>query len=261
MKTLVFQSFRQTDVPGWINRCIDSVMLWSRLQGFDYLLVGDEFFDVVPKGLNVDGKENLYPRVDLARLAYIRKLHQEKDYDRIVWLDADVLIFDPENFHIPAYSAFCHEQMLWVVNNKPQLPAAGVNNAVIVSVKGDSLVDDVYQRCCNIITQKLLSQRTRCMLGPEMLVDMAKEVGIPLIHGIGSFSDYYRDFLLIWMTVGGDKPRELRDYRAAVDHQIVGGNLGHFRRNELPEHRRAEFDKVMDRFVSVLLTTRGRVVN
>jgi hypothetical protein len=42
--TIVIQSFRNHDIPAWIQRCLDSVRNWAALHGHDYSLAGDEFY-------------------------------------------------------------------------------------------------------------------------------------------------------------------------------------------------------------------------
>ena len=45
MKTLVYQSFRTSDVPGWVTRCMKSVRGWAADRGFDYQFFDDRFFE------------------------------------------------------------------------------------------------------------------------------------------------------------------------------------------------------------------------
>ena len=48
MKTLVCQSFRTSDVPGWVTRCMKSVRGWAADRGFDYQFFDDRFFEYAP---------------------------------------------------------------------------------------------------------------------------------------------------------------------------------------------------------------------
>ena len=48
MKTLVYQSFRTSDVPGWVTRCMKSVRGWAADRGFDYQFFDNRFFEYAP---------------------------------------------------------------------------------------------------------------------------------------------------------------------------------------------------------------------
>ncbi len=48
MKTVVHQSYRTEDVPGWIRRCLRGGRDLSQAKGYDYRFAGDEFFDLLP---------------------------------------------------------------------------------------------------------------------------------------------------------------------------------------------------------------------
>ena len=49
LKTLVYQSFRTTDVPLWIERAMKSVRDWAEVRGYDYEFIDDKIFDLVPE--------------------------------------------------------------------------------------------------------------------------------------------------------------------------------------------------------------------
>ena len=48
MKTVVYQSYRTTSVPAWIDECMKSVRRWAQLKGFEYVFFDDEIFERVP---------------------------------------------------------------------------------------------------------------------------------------------------------------------------------------------------------------------
>jgi hypothetical protein len=103
--TIVFQTFRNHTVPNWIQRCLDSVQKWARRHGHDYSLVGDEFFDLCGREYLSHGKKNPRAITNLARLIATRQ-HLDAGYRRVIWMDADIFVFDPENlvFDFPAAS-------------------------------------------------------------------------------------------------------------------------------------------------------------
>lgn len=95
--TLIIQSYRIENVAPWIEICLESVKSWTSLQHYDYRFIGDEIFDRVPKWYRE--KTSRHPQIatDLGRLELIHEALCE-GYERVAWLDADVLIFAPDNF-------------------------------------------------------------------------------------------------------------------------------------------------------------------
>jgi len=93
MKTVVYQSYRTRDVAPWLATCQASVRDWAARAGHDYRHYGDELFDRVPDWYRAKAGSLVLPVSDLARLVLARELLAE-GYDRTVWVDADLLVFD-----------------------------------------------------------------------------------------------------------------------------------------------------------------------
>lgn len=50
MKTVVYQSYKTTGVPQWIERCMDTVKKWASKQGYDYRFYDDEVLNLYQIG-------------------------------------------------------------------------------------------------------------------------------------------------------------------------------------------------------------------
>ena len=48
LKTIVYQSYRTTDVAEWVWRSMRSTETWAAANGFDYRFIDDSFFDCLP---------------------------------------------------------------------------------------------------------------------------------------------------------------------------------------------------------------------
>lgn len=48
LKTVVYQSYRTTEVADWRRRCMRATQSWAAAEGFDYRFIDDSFFDCVP---------------------------------------------------------------------------------------------------------------------------------------------------------------------------------------------------------------------
>lgn len=93
--TLVIQTFRRENVPMWMERCLSSVQAWAASQGHDYSFSGDEFFQLCGPQYLTRGNKNPRAITNLARLIATRQ-SLDAGYSKVIWLDADVFVFDPE---------------------------------------------------------------------------------------------------------------------------------------------------------------------
>jgi hypothetical protein len=99
MKTIVYQSYRTQQVPPWITTCMGTVRAWADQQGFDYRFYDDGFFEYAPQWFRDKAQHGICPVTDLARLVVARELLAQ-GYERTVWVDADLLVFAPEQLRL-----------------------------------------------------------------------------------------------------------------------------------------------------------------
>lgn len=116
MKTVVIQSFRQRDVPAWVDSCMSSVRAWAGRQGFDYHFIGDEIFDLVPGWFVDKAAGRVSIGTDLGRLRLARNFI-DQGYGRTVWLDAAALVFDPAGFNIAVTEGCAFGREVWIQQN------------------------------------------------------------------------------------------------------------------------------------------------
>ena len=184
MKTIVYQSFRTENVPAWIDACMATVRIWAQQQGFDYRFFDDRFFDLVPSSLRPRASEHKCLLTDFARLVAARELLAE-GYDRVIWVDADLVVFDPEKFVIAITSghAFCRE--VWhdfTLFGRPYFKLT-VNNSVSVFCRDQQLID-LYLKAATAIlssTQPL----SAVSIGTEWLHQRQATDPSPLLTNVG----------------------------------------------------------------------------
>jgi hypothetical protein len=101
--TIVIQTFRNHDIPAWIQRCLDSVRNWAALHRHDYALAGDEFYELCGPDYLARGNKNPQAITNLARLVATRR-RLDEGYAKVIWMDADVFVFDPAKltFDLPS---------------------------------------------------------------------------------------------------------------------------------------------------------------
>ncbi|MDP6952040.1 MAG: hypothetical protein QGF53_04695, partial [Alphaproteobacteria bacterium] len=151
MKTIVFQSFRD-DRSGAIGRCLASVEAWAARQGYAYRFLGDELFDRVPDWFRERVAGDRLPMSDLARLVVARELLDE-GWETVVWLDADVLVFDPENFRISLDDGYAFSREVWLRRGGADklLATEGLHNAVCAFARGNAFLEFYIHACEAIV--------------------------------------------------------------------------------------------------------------
>lgn len=93
-RVLTLQSDKPPPRAAWRRQCLASVRSWAAAQGYEYRFLGDELFGLIPDDLRRACRGVVLPLTDIGRLLWLKKLLDE-GWDRVIWLDADILIFDP----------------------------------------------------------------------------------------------------------------------------------------------------------------------
>ncbi|MBL6929578.1 MAG: hypothetical protein ISR44_10435 [Rhodospirillales bacterium] len=188
MKTVVYQSYRTTDVPAWIETCLTSVRQWAGAQGFEYRFFGDEFLQFVPSWYREKADGRIPIVTDLARLLTARGFLEE-GFERTIWLDADVLVFDPDHFGISVTNEFAFGEEVWV-----QPSASGglrayrnVHNAICVFARDNAMLD-FYIHACKSILRRLEGGAPPQIVGPKLLSALHNMIGFELIGEVGMLS-------------------------------------------------------------------------
>lgn len=257
MRTLILQSYRQYDVAEWIRVCLESVRAWTESCRFDYEFLDDSFFDCAPGWFREKcGTGHFYPVTDIARLYAIRERLQ-RGYDRVIWFDADVLVFAPAALRIDAGAgyAFCHEVLLSLrpAGFSPNTPS--INNAVMVFEQGNPMLDFYRYAAEEIVRHRDIAQFSRTMIGPEFLHSLANAMPLKRLVNVGLFTPP-----LVQAFASGD-PGLPAMYRRAFGYPIMAANLCHFLRHEAMAAERVGLDAVFLEGVRRLLQSAGGVAN
>lgn len=256
MKTIVLQSFRTTDVPRWLKRCMDSVRGWAARQGWDYECLDDRFFELAPAWVRERCARNIYALTDICRLQWMKN-QLASVYDRVIWADADMLIFAPDKLAITNHQrhAFAHELFLRLDGDGGVTPIEGINNAMMVFQRDDPVLDAYLEACLRRLRELPEGPVPRTALGPSLLVELAKEQPLQILHGVGLFTP---EIMRQIGAGGGPLPRE---YLRRVPGPLGAANLCHFQRNGTAPQHRIHFDSAYAQAVDRLLATAGEIVN
>lgn len=253
MRTLVYQSYRTVNVPRWISRCMGTVRDWAARSGFDYRFIDDRLFTCVPPWYRQKVGGDVLLVSDLARLLLAREFFGQ-GFARVAWVDADLLIFDPERFRIDVTEeyAFCRE--VWV-----DLPPEGVlecavrvNNAVTVFVNPNSFLDFYIHAGQAIVRRK--PRLGRLDVGTGFLTGLHDLMLLPLLDNVGLVSPVMAADLV------RGRDNSLRAFMAHFGFPVYAANLCASFRGEwfygIPLD-----DTLYEAVVEILLRTRGEVLN
>jgi hypothetical protein len=216
-----------------------SVQQWAVLHGWDYLVLDDAFLELPPHWVRQRCGSNLYAKTDVARLIWAKEVLSHQ-YDRVIWVDADVVVFDPDGLarHVNAVHeyGFAHELFLHIEGHHTK-PIWGLNNAVMVFDRHTPMLQNYLQRCLERLEHHQ-GELPRTAIGPTLLNQLNHASDLHQIQGVGLFT-----------------PAMLRPFAAGQDalmrlylsHCLVlpaAANLCHFMRNATIAAQRPAFDRI-----------------
>lgn len=202
MKHIIIQSFRTTNVPSWIERCMLSVRMWAEEQGYEYQFYDDVIFKMIPdqvmKKIDARGDIPFICKTDLARLYAAKYLLNCEYFDeegdkntRVTWIDADVLIMDPTRFVLKEVNEdnFVATQEVWHHRTVFGIPlfTHKINNALMTFRNAHAL--NMYIRLAEHILFNA-EKVHNLMIGPELLTSIYNHTrSLQIQRGVGCFGD------------------------------------------------------------------------
>lgn len=209
--TVVLQSCAFADSPerrpAWLTSCQQSVARWAERSGYSYRLEGDALFERNPAWLN-DKLQGRGPiKSDVARLRWARDALTR--YERVVWLDADVLIFTPERFKPcallhskaegdrvgarPSSGGFLFGLERWVQPHKKGLRYGwqvyqNLCNALCVFERGNPFLEFYLYSAESIISRIDAEYIAPQVIGPKLLTAQNNLTQLPCTTLLGSAS-------------------------------------------------------------------------
>ena len=225
---MVFQSFRRTDVPDWIASCLESVAAWCERNAFEYRFIDDEFFDCVPSWFKERVGHAPVPMSDFARLDWAKRL-LTGNVDRVIWVDADVVVFDPQCFVIDDTLPFAFCTELWIdrLRGGRLRVDRRINNAVSVYTRGNTFLDYYHFACLQLARNPKL-QLGKISFGTQFLMGHRAILGSLLLDSVGMVSPP----MLQSLAAGESNEAEIlrRDFLSAP---VFAANLCASFRNEV----------------------------
>ena len=185
--TLVIQSHREPLPYAWLQSCIDSVRAWAAANGFDYRWLGDELFASIDDELHAKTREQPVIATDLARLKCLQS-GLDEGFSRVVWCDADFLVFRPRDFELPD-TDYALGREVWVQPDKGGKFRAyvKVHNAFLTFCRGNSFLDfytDTAERLLRLNQGSMPPQ----FIGPKLLTALHNIALCPVMENAAMLS-------------------------------------------------------------------------
>jgi len=184
----IIQSYRSRNIPEWIQVCMESVRGWAAKQGaFYHCADDDELLGLLPE-LFKEKVGQRWPMLnDLGRLK-LAKRALDNGAERVVWLDADVLVTAPELMQLPSEldHGYAFGREIWI--EESGRVRRGVHNAICVFEPGNPFLDYYIHACERLIHQHTGEYLAPHLLGPKFLKSQAPLVGMQLLDHVAMAS-------------------------------------------------------------------------
>ena len=179
--TLVLQSHRQPLPLWWLEACLQSVRSWAQSRGYCYRFEDDRLIHRLHPDLLAKTVARPAVAADLGRLSALQAALAE-EFETVVWLDADTLVFDPARFELPA-GPYALGRELWV----EPAPGGGVktwnkvHNAFLMFRSGNPFLDfyrHAAERIVGLHEGPMVSQ----LVGPKLLTALHNLIQCPVLE-------------------------------------------------------------------------------
>jgi len=177
-KIVVLQSFRSFDVPEWVRLCHSSVRKLSEERGWTYRWAGDEFFNWAPDWARSACGPDIWRLSDICRLEWM-SAELEHGADIAIWVDIDMLIFDPKSIALDLSNDYGFSHELYFDQNALK---HGINNALMFFRQNSQMLNIYKDACLTRLAQGGTQARTE--LGPDLLRNLKIKPN-HIIHGCG----------------------------------------------------------------------------
>ena len=229
-----------------------TVRLWSRIHGYRYNLIPDrEFIEVAPYWFREKCAEHIQPLTDLARLEIAHRI-LNSGAGLAIWIDADVLVLQPEELMLPEVDDCAFTREIWYTAEN----VAGYNaiervNNCISMFKQDGVFLPYYRYVCQAIAESRPGQLAKTQIGTRLLTGIHAYAPFTLVHNVGNLSPYVLHCLI------DNKIEAISEYRELLGEPLYAANLSasHEDRSYFANRNSTES---YQRAVRILLSPQGR---
>ncbi len=157
---------------------MDSVREWCALHAYRYRFIDDALFERVPADILSKTAASRVVATDIGRLFLIRSALAE-GFDRVLWLDADTLVLNPQRFILPD-AGFAVGREHWIQADGARWRCyRKVHNAFLLAVAGNPVLEFYLYTALNIVRAHSGRHMVPQLVGPKLLT---------ALHNISAFT-------------------------------------------------------------------------
>lgn len=197
-RSLVIQSYSADNNPPWIEACLASVRAWAETVGYEYAFMGDDFLLKAPTWYRDKVGARLPIVADLARLIWIEELLEQRAADVVIWLDADTLVFAPDELtvNVEADCMFGREHWLQLDGKGQERVYRNVHNGFCAFRSGSVVLPFLIHAVSRLVEQVDANAIAPQFVGPKLLTHLHSIVGFQLDERFGAISPYLAQTLI-----------------------------------------------------------------
>ena len=253
---LVIQAYEAKTTPEWIRRCMQTVEAWARSCGHDYRF-SPVLFDRIPDWFRQRCGSEIGPMTDLGRLLLMQSIFDEGE-DAVIWVDADVVVFDPANLQVPPDPGFlCIDEVTVGCGEEgvPVISSRTVNGALLAVSRGNAIFTIYRKAMESMVSAAPVGPLPRTVAGPQLLTRLARQEPVARLTSVGLFTPSILNDL-----AQGEETLP-RAFSRAFGHRVAAANLCHFYRDTIDQGDVPVYDDIMLRVIDRLVDSRGEIVN
>ena len=165
---------------------MDSVQAWAGMVGAEYRFLDDALFQYLPDGLRHKLLTQKIIATDLARLFWAQAV-LDSGADRVIWIDADVLVFDPSAL-VPADTGHAFGREVWVQGSLSRPKAyRKIHNAYMLFTRGDPVLP-FYLHTATRMADKVTLPVVPQFIGPKLLTALHNIADFTVEERVGMIS-------------------------------------------------------------------------
>ena len=234
----MIQSFRTHNVPHWIARCVESVTRWATHLGYRYEFVDDALLDRVPDWYREKVRAKTPLVTDLARLLWIREKLAQGGVDVVAWLDADTLVFAPNDLEIEVVGSCVFGYEYWLQQNRHGKPVVrnNVHNAYCAFRPNCPVLPFLIESIERLVSQIDPDFIAPQFVGPKLLTSLHNTVGFNVDPRFGAVSPDLSERVLGGHdgSILGERVSKMRAANLCltlsdeIEHELLISNLQRF---------------------------------
>ena len=181
-------------------------------------------------------------------------------YDQTIWMDADVVVFDPDNLNIETTEEYLVCREVWLDTEDDQNLGEGtlfctekVTNSLVYFTQKNSFLD-FYIYATKSILKNQTGRLSRLAVSTKFLSRLYEIMELPLFPNMGLFSP------ILMHAIVEDKTEIIELYTKALKSPIYAANLCLSFRNQ--SHKGIMVtDKLFEQLIDKLLQNKGEMIN